>query len=206
MQQLFDYQIAKNNMNVLDMLNVRYVLQADTSGNVIPRLNQYANGNAWFVQEVKWAQNADQEMKDLDSLDTRSKAVVNQKEFGALLKKNDFSLDSLATITLQKYKPNYLEYLSENAYEGLAVFSEMYYADGWNAYIDGNKAPHFRVDYVLRAMVVPEGKHHIEFKFEPQVVKIGGTIAMASSLAMVLLIVGGLYFERRKNWFSHKKD
>jgi hypothetical protein len=206
MQQLFDYQIAKNNMNVLDMLNVRYVLQADTTGNVIPRLNQYANGNAWFVKQVKWAQNADQEMKHLDSLDTRNKAVVNQKEFGAMLKKKTFSSDSLATITLQKYKPNYLKYLSDNPYEGMAVFSEMYYADGWNAYIDGNKAPHFRADYVLRAMVVPAGKHHIEFKFEPQVVKTGSTIAMASSLGMVLLIIGGLYFERRKTWFSIKKD
>jgi hypothetical protein len=188
------------------MLNVRYVIQADTSGNVIPKLNQYANGNAWFVKEVKWAKTADQEMKDLDSLDTRSMAVVNQKEFGAMLKKNTFSLDSLATITLQKYKPNYLNYLSENAHEGLTVFSEMYYAEGWNAYIDGNKAPHFRADYVLRALVVPAGKHQIEFKFEPQVVKTGSTIAMASSLGMVLLIVGGLYFERRKTWFSDKKD
>ena len=88
----------------------------------------------------------------------------------------------------------------------MAVFSEMYYADGWNAYIDGNKVPHFRADYALRAMVIPAGKHQIEFKFEPQVVKTGSTIAMASSIGMVLLIVGGLYFERRKIWFSHKKD
>jgi hypothetical protein len=206
MQQLFDYQIAKNNMNVLDMLNVRYVLQADTTGNVIPRLNQYANGNAWFVQEVKWAQTADQEMKDLDSLDTRNTAIVNQKEFGTMLKKNSFPLDSLASITLKQYKPNYLKYTANNSNEGLAVFSEMYYADGWNAFIDGNKVPHFRADYALRALVIPAGKHQIEFKFEPQVVKTGSTIAMASSLGMVLLILGGLYFERRKSWFSHKKD
>ena len=182
------------------------MLQADTSGNVIPRLNQYANGNAWFVKEVKWAQTADQEMKSLDSLDTRNTAVVNQKEFGAMLKKNTFQLDSLASITLQKYKPNHLKYISNNTYEGLAVFSEMYYADGWNAFIDGKKVPHFRADYALRALVIPEGKHHIEFKFEPQVVKTGSTIAMTSSLGMVLLILGGLYFERRKIWYSHNKD
>jgi uncharacterized membrane protein YfhO len=145
-------------------------------------------------------------MKGLDSLDTRNVAVVNQKEFGALLKKNSFPLDSLASITLKQYKPNYLKYTSNNSNEGLAVFSEMYYAEGWNAFIDGKKMPHFRADYALRAMVIPAGKHQIEFKFEPQVVKTGSTIAMASSLGMVLLIVGGLYFERRKTWFSHKKD
>jgi len=139
MQQLFDYQIAKNNLNVLDMLNVRYVLETDTSGTVLPKLNQYANGNAWFVGQVKFAQNADQEMKDLDSLDTKNIAIVNQKEFGQLLKNNVFQRDSLAEISLQKYKPNHLKYISNNAHEGLAVFSEMYYAEGWNAYIDGNK-------------------------------------------------------------------
>lgn len=206
MQQLFDYQIAKNNMNVLDMLNVRYVLQADTSGTVFPRLNQYANGNAWFVQQVKFAQTADQEMKDLDSLDTKNIAVVNQKEFGLLLKKAAFPLDSLASIELHKYKPNDLKYISNNTQEGLAVFSEMYYADGWNAYIDGTKTPHFRADYALRALLIPAGKHHIEFKFEPQVVKTGSTIAMASSFGMVLLIVGGLYYERKKLWYSNTKD
>ncbi|NHM07166.1 YfhO family protein [Flavobacterium sp. CYK-4] len=202
MQQLFDYQIAKNNMNVLDMLNVRYVLQADTSGTVYPRLNQYANGNAWFVQRVKFAQNADQEMKDLDSLDTKNIAVVNQKEFGSMLVHQNFQKDSLAYISLKSYEPNHLKYRSNNSHDGLAVFSEMYYKDGWNAYIDGKKVPHLRVDYALRALPIPSGKHEIEFKFEPQVVKTGSTISLASSVLMLVVIVGGLYAERRKLWFG----
>ena len=76
----------------------------------------------------------------------------------------------------------------------------MYYADGWNAYIDGTKTPHLRANYVLRALPIPAGKHVVEFKFEPEVVKTGSTISLASSLGMVLLIVGGLYYERKKMW------
>lgn len=205
MQQLFDYQIAKNNMEILDMLNVKYVIQTDKEGKEIPTPNPLHNGNAWFVNNVKWVSNADEEMKALDSLPTKNVAVINKKEFGSILNKSVFLKDSLATITLQKYKSNDLKYSSNNTNDGLAMFSEMYYEEGWNAYIDGKKAPHLRADYVLRALPIPAGKHTVEFKFEPQVVKTGSTISLASSLGMVLLIVGGLYYERKKIWYA-KKD
>ena len=104
-----------------------------------------------------------------------------------------------------RFPTNALKYISNNANDGLAVFSEMYYADGWNAYLDGVKEPHFRTDYVLRAIQIPPGKHTIEFKFEPEIVKTGSTIALASSLGIVLMIVGGLYYERRKLWFNKKE-
>jgi hypothetical protein len=205
MQQLFDYQIAKNNMEVLNMLNVKYVIQTDKEGKQIPTLNPEHNGNAWFVQKVKFVQTADGEMKSLDRIPTKEVAVINQKELGALQVKTNFIKDTLASIVLQKYQPNALKYISNNANDGLAVFSEMYYADGWNAYLDGVKAPHFRADYVLRAMQIPSGKHTIEFKFEPEIVKTGSTIALASSIGIVLMIVGGLYYERRKLWFNKKE-
>jgi hypothetical protein len=205
MQQLFDYQIAKNNMEILDMLNVKYVIQTDKEGKEIPTQNPMHNGNAWFVQNVKWVSNADEEMKALDSLPTKNVAVINKKEFGSIFNKSVFLKDSLATITLQKYKSNDLKYSSNNTNDGLAIFSEMYYAEGWNAYIDGQKTAHLRADYVLRALPIPAGEHTIEFKFEPQVVKTGSTISLASSLGMVLLIVGGLYYERKKIWYA-KKD
>lgn len=110
----------------------------------------------------------------------------------------------MATISLHSYKPNHLKYTSNNPNSGLAVFSEMYYANGWNAFIDGKKATYFRADYALRAMEIPSGKHSIEFKFEPQVVKTGSTIALISSILMLLLLIGGIYFklpnpQRRKN-------
>ena len=139
---------------------------------------------------------ADEEMKALDSLDSKNVAVVNSKDFE--LKKTAFAKDSSATVTLENYKPNYLKYNSENANEGLAVFSEMYYGKGWNAYIDGKKSDHIRVDYVLRGLQIPAGKHTIEFKFEPQVVKTGSTITLISSIVILLLLIGGIYFERKK--------
>jgi uncharacterized membrane protein YfhO len=74
----------------------------------------------------------------------------------------------------------------------------MYYINGWNAYIDGNKVEHLRVDYVLRALVLPAGKHSVEFKFEPQVVQTGSTITLVSSIGILLLLMGGIYFERKK--------
>ncbi len=205
MQQLFDYQIAKNNMEILDMLNVKYVIQTDKEGRSIPTLNPQHNGNAWFIEKVKFVKNADQEMNALTSVSTKNVAIVNQREFGELLSKTTFEKDTLASLELNQYQPNKLLYRSNNSKDGLAVFSEMYYHNGWNAYIDGNKTPYLRANYVLRAIMVPAGQHTIEFKFEPEVVKIGSTIALASSLGMVFIIVGGLYVERRKIWYN-KRD
>jgi LPXTG-motif cell wall-anchored protein len=94
-----------------------------------------------------------------------------------------------------------LKYTSNNSNDGFAVFSEIYYKDGWKATIDGKEAAIYRVNYTLRGLEIPKGKHTIEFKFEPEVVKTGSTIALFSSIGMILLIIGGVYFERKK-----KKD
>ncbi|MFV8327877.1 YfhO family protein [Flavobacterium sp. ZS1P14] len=198
MQELIDYQIAKNNMEVLNMLNVKYVIQKDTTGNSLPTQNSNTNGNAWFVSQVKVVSSADEEMKALDRLDSKNVAVVNQKEFE--VKNKAFAKDSSATIMLDLYKPNHLKYTSNNGKEGLAVFSEIYYGKGWNAYVDGKLTPHIRVDYTLRALVIPAGKHTVEFKFEPQVIKTGSSIALFSSVGMLLLLAGGIYFERKKGF------
>ncbi|MEN2400145.1 YfhO family protein [Flavobacterium sp. MC2016-06] len=199
MQQLFDYQIAKNNLEALNMLNVKYVIQTDKEGKEIPTINPDANGNAWFVSDLRLVNNPDAVMKALDHLDTKNVAVFNVREHegkfkNARLKK---AWDTTGTIKVIEYKPNYIKYKSDNAKDGLAVFSEIYYKNGWNAYVDGKLTDHFPVDYVLRAMEVPGGKHTIEFKFEPQVVKTGGTITLASSVVMLLLLIGGIYYERK---------
>jgi hypothetical protein len=202
MQQLFDYQIAKNNIEILNMLNVKYIIQADSTGASIPIPNPNANGNAWFVKEIKYVQNADQEMKALEKLDTKNVVVVNQYEFGSWRKdvsSNNFFKDSLSSIKLDLYKPNHLKYTSKNANDGFAVFSEMYYEKGWNAYIDGKKSSIYRVDYTLRGLEIPAGKHTIEFKFEPEVIQTGSTITLISSLGMLLLLIGGIYVERKKS-------
>ena len=208
MQQLFDYQIAKNNVRVLNMLNVKYVIQSDENGQKLALQNPAANGNAWFVEKVKFVNSANEEMKALDSLDNKnvaiisnesdSKGVSNSKSFSKAYQKQDFIKDSLASIKLVSYKPNQLKYVSNNSKEGFAVFSEMYYENGWKATVDGNEAKIFQVNYVLRGLQIPAGKHTIEFKFEPEVVKTGSTIALISSIGMLLLIGAGVYFERKK--------
>jgi hypothetical protein len=197
MEQLFNYQITKNNIEILNMLNVKYIIQTDSTGAAFPVQNPDANGNAWFVQNIKFVQTPDQEMKALDKLDSKNVVVMNTKEFE--IKNNAFAKDSVATIILDSYKPNHLKYTSKNSNEGLAVFSEMYYKNGWKATIDGKEAGILRANYALRALQIPAGKHTIDFKFEPQVVKTGSTIALVSSIGMLFLLIGGIYFERKKS-------
>jgi hypothetical protein len=199
MQQLFDYQIAKNNKNVLDMLNIKYIIQSDEKGQEFATINPDANGNAWFVSKIQTANSADEEMKALDKLDTKEVAVklkdINEKISELSL---PYRKDSLSTIKLDLYKPNHLKYSSNNSNYGFAVFSEIYYKNGWKATIDGKEAPIYRVNYTLRGLEIPKGKHTIEFKFEPQVVKTGSTIALISFIVMVLVIIAGVYFDNRK--------
>jgi hypothetical protein len=197
MEQLFNYQITKNNIEILNMLNVKYIIQTDSTGAAFPVQNPDANGNAWFVQNIKFVQTPDQEMKALDKLDSKNVVVMNTKEFE--IKNKAFAKDSVATIILDSYKPNHLKYTSKNSNEGLAVFSEMYYKNGWKATIDGKEAGILRANYALRALQIPAGKHTIDFKFEPQVVKTGSTIALVSSIGMLFLLIGGIYFERKKS-------
>jgi hypothetical protein len=201
MQQLFDYQIAKNNIEVLNMLNVKYIIQTDSTGAAVPVQNQNANGNAWFVAKIQTVNSADEEIKALDKLDSKNVAVFNDFKFGSKIK--DVGLNQQfannGMIQLDSYKPNYLKYTSKNEGKGLAVFSEIYYKNGWNAYIDGKLTDHFPVNYVLRAMIIPAGKHKIEFKFEPQVVQAGSMITLFSFIGMLLLLGGGVYFERKKS-------
>lgn len=191
MQELFDYQIARNNIEVLNMLNVKYVLQSDKEGQMQPVFNDEAYGNAWFVSKIVKVTSADAEIKALSALN-RNTAIINQTEFNNL--PSAVTADSSATIKLVAYKPNHLKYVSNNRSAGMALFSEMYYPHGWNAYIDGKAAPHFRANYALRAMLIPAGKHVIEFKFEPSVISTGGSIALASSAIMLLLLAGGIYW------------
>ncbi|HRZ30869.1 MAG TPA: YfhO family protein [Flavobacterium sp.] len=196
-QQLYDYQIANNNIQVLNMLNVKYVIQTTEEGQPIPLRNPDANGNAWFVENIMIVDSADKEIKALDSLDTKKIAVVH-KEFYSNSKNNAFIKDSLATIKLEEYKPNYLKYTAQNANDGVAIFSEIYYPNGWKVTIDGKEVKEFRANFVLRGLLIPAGKHTIEFKFEPEVVKKGSSIALFSSIGMLMLLLSGLYIESKK--------
>lgn len=199
-QELYDYQITQGNQEILNMLNVKYILDTDEEGNTIPILNDEAYGNAWFVNQVQVVNSADKVMKSLENLN-KNTAILNLKDFPIKAKEVTnihFQTDSLSSIELVEYKPNYLKYQSQNQNDGLAVFSEVYYPHGWIATIDGNEAEIFEVNYTLRALQIPKGNHTIEFRFEPQVVKTGSSIALISSLIMILLIAGGVYCAVRK--------
>lgn len=201
-QELYDYQITKGNQEVLNMLNVKYIIDTDEEGNPVPMINDNAYGNAWFINQIKIVNSADEEMKALEKLNLKDKAVISFASNNAMSIKSmgNFKKDSLAHIQLVTYKPNYLKYQSSNEFDGLAVFSEIYYPKGWIATIDGNEAEIFEVNYTLRALQIPKGNHIIEFKFEPQVVKTGSSIALASSIIMILLVAGGVFY-RVKNSF-----
>ena len=194
-KSVFNFYIAQNHLGVLNMLNTKYIIAQDEEGETVPYTNTDANGNAWFISELEELPNANKEIMALDSLNTNLKAVYTG--FEGLSK--SFNIDSLASINLVDYKPNYLKYESSNSNDGFAVFSENYYVHGWNAYIDGTIVSHVRVNYILRGLQIPAGNHTIEFKFEPQVITTGSSIAMASSIVLVLLLIGGLFFEFKKN-------
>ncbi|GGB67561.1 membrane protein [Flavobacterium suaedae] len=190
-------QVNKN-FPVLNLLNIKYIIVQAGEGQSLPLTNPYANGAAWFVSDVKTVASADDEILSLKDLNSKQEAVVNKNDLTEVIKAS-YAVDSTATIQLDEHKPNYIKYTSDNKNEGLAIFSEIYYANGWQAYIDGKEVPYFRADYVLRAMQVPAGKHTIEFKFDPQVVKTGSSIALFSSIGMLLLLVGGIYFNTKKD-------
>ena len=198
---LLNFHIYRSNPEVLNMLNTKYVIVGDESGRVeaSTRYTQ-PNGNAWFVGELRVVDTGNEEVLALDSLNTKSTAVINTSLFNEFGLKNKYNTDSTATIKLLSHKPNHLKYQSENTNDGLAVFSELYYYKGWNAYIDGKLIPHLRINYALRALEIPAGKHSVEFKFEPKVVKTGSKITLGSSvLFTVLLLLGiGFQFKRKK--------
>ena len=186
-------------MDCYNMLNVKYIILGDSTGQRFVQQNPQANGNAWFVRNINMVNNADEEIKALTGFNSKQTAVID-KRFEKDLSTFKMDYDSLASIKLTSYAPNKLVYESNASKAQLAVFSEIFYDKGWNAYIDGKPSNHFRANYVLRSMIVPEGKHEIVFKFEPKTVELGQNIALASSATLYfgLLVILGLYFYQNK--------
>ncbi|MDO9254172.1 MAG: YfhO family protein [Bacteroidales bacterium] len=204
-QELIDSQLVKGNMNVYNMLNTKYFIVPDEKGGQPQmQINMQAMGNAWFVNNAHMVNNADEELNALTNF-VPAETAVYDKRYEDHVKGHIISKDTLATIVLTDYKPNHLTYKSETSREQLAVFSEIYYEKGWNAFIDGKPAPYFRANYVLRAMIVPAGTHTIEFKFEPQVYKTGEKISYASSILLVLLAIGSIGFMLKRKYVTSPK-
>ncbi len=204
-QELIEYHISEQNQAVLNMLNTKYFIVKGNNGNPVAQRNPGALGNAWFIENYQIVANADEEINALDDFNPAKTAFVD-KRFKEHLEGKTFEKDTTASIKLTSYEPNHLVYKSKTSKEQLAVFSEIYYPHGWKVYIDGKPADHFRVNYVLRAMVVPEGNHKIEFKFEPDLYHTGESIALASSIVVIILVLGGIYLEAKRRLATPKEN
>ena len=173
---------------VLNMLNTRYFIFPLQGGQTVPLLNPFARGNAWFVNDVKYVNNANEEIEAIHELDPARQAVVDKKFQEAI---QPIASDSTATIQLVAYEPNYLKYEVNSEKGGTVVFSEIYYP-GWQSTVDGQPVPHGRANYILRAMNVPAGKHTVEFTFDPASLHTTETIAfIALGLLVLLAVVAG---------------
>lgn len=171
---------------VLNMLNTRWVIMPAQGGGTLPVLNPHAMGNAWFVDEIRFVESADEEIETIGMLNLHHAAVADKK-FEPLLDGLQVTpADSASTIRLLEYDSDYLIYEADAKKDELAVFSEIYYPKGWQITIDGKPAAMLRVNYTLRALPVPAGMHTIEFRFEPHSIRITDTIAYGALLIMLL--------------------
>lgn len=200
-QDVIDFYLTDSlNFPILDMLNTKYIITADSIIRPIPNPNN--NGNAWFVNDLVFVNNADEEITQLAKINNKKQAIVNRKYQQELnISKPKDSLKG--TITLEKYQPNQLTYKSYNANEQLGVFSEIYYPYGWTATIDGNPATIYPVNYLLRALKIPKGNHTIVFKFDPPVIHKSKTITQISFIIFILLSAGFLFWD---TWKKKKKQ
>jgi hypothetical protein len=181
-------------LGTLNMLNTRYIIY---NPEAPPLVNKYETGNAWFVDSVIVVPDADAEIEALARINPARIALVDIR-FGSMLEGLKMSPDTSDHISLTEYRANYLKYVSTASSEKLAVFSEVYYDRGWQAYVDDKPVSHMRANYLLRALRVPAGRHTLEFKFHPKSYFIGEKVSLASSLLLVLMILGVGYREWRK--------
>lgn len=192
--QTFIKSMSTLNTPVLNMLNTRYLIIPGQDKRPAAYPNTNALGNAWFAKNYQLVDNADAEIAAMKDFKPDSVVIVN-KSFADQLKGFQPACDSSDVINLINYEPNKLMYEYTSRNKALAVFSEIYYPKGWNAFVDGQPAPHFRANYVLRAMILPEGNHKIEFRFEPVVYSMGETISLVSSLIVIALVLIAIFFE-----------
>ncbi|GHT41419.1 membrane protein [Bacteroidia bacterium] len=182
---LDDFNNAFENCPTLNMLNAKYIIYNPEQP---PLVNLYADGNAWFVNSYRFVNTPDEEIEALNTLHPKTEAVFD-KQFESNLAHFKIIPDSTATIEMTAYYPNKVEYTSSSSQTGLAVFSEVYYKNGWKAFIDGERVSISRADWILRAIPIPAGNHHIEFVFDPDDVRVCGTITTIFSGLLVLLLL-----------------
>lgn len=182
---------------VLNMINTKYLILNPASA---PLQNRAAFGHGWLVNDFKIAENADEEYLSLAATNLRSTAVV-EKPFASLLSEDMKHQQITGQVELTGYKPNHMTYKVSAGQKSLAVFSEVYYGESWQAYIDGKAVPHLRANYILRALPIEAGEHTVEFRFSFRPFEIGEKVSMAGSIIVFLLLLGGLGLGVYKNMY-----
>ena len=185
---------------VLNMLNTKYFILPLQDGKTVPVENPYAFGNAWFVNDVKFVENANQELDALGKLNLRHEAVADAKYRELLKPVVEAETDSASIVTMTAYEPNRLAYDVKSVKGGVVVFSEIFYP-GWTATVDGQKVELGRVDYVLRALTVGPGQHKVELSFFPKSLDVTESVAYASLGLLLILIILAVFltYKRGKN-------
>ena len=183
-----------DSLGVLNMLNMKYVIY---NKEAAPLVNPYANGNAWFVNNIRVAADPNEEMKLVGEINTKTELVVDKSLASQLPSK--LTPDSTARISLTSYQPNHLIYHFSSKTDQVAAFSEIYYDKGWNVYVNGELLPYVRVNYLLRGMPLKAGTYDIEWKFEPKSYSVGNTIALISSILLVLSIIAFGFVQWKKS-------
>ena len=191
--------VDANKFRILNMLNTKYfIFPAGQQRQTVPILNPHAYGNAWFVNKVQYVNNANEEIDALDSIIPTETAVVDARFKDVLKGATESYKDSLSSIRLTSYAPNRLTYETNNAQDGIAVFSEIYYPDGWHVTIDGQPAELARADYILRTMYVPAGQHTIEMRFDTTSLHVTEGIAYGALALLVIGIIVAVLIAKRK--------
>ncbi len=184
-QNLYDFYISNNNMKILSMLNVKYLIQISEDNPLGVTRNPNNLGNAWFIEETKIVDSADEELLNLNQVELKSICITQDQSLKGL----NYKLDNRNSIELVKRKANELVYKSSTTSTQFAVFSEAFYKKGWQAYIDNKPVNHYKVNYLLRGLIIPEGDHEIVFKFYPEIVKSGVYISIVSYLILFMIFI-----------------
>lgn len=187
----------KQIQNILNILNTKYVVGGSLEEPQV-QINPQSNGNAWLVSDIIWAKNPHEEIDLIGKINNKKYLVFNELEFEKELKNTKFLPDSTATIQLTKYQPNELEYKSLSKTKQIAVFSEIFYPYGWKIFVDNEEVKILRANYLLRAIILPEGKHTIKMVFKPQSIETGKWISLVAFIAFILLSLGGIFWKWKK--------
>jgi len=184
-QNLYDFYISKNNFDVLNMLNVKYIIQNSEDNPLGVTRNPNNLGNAWFVENIINVKNSDEELLGLKNIDLSNTCLSQNTE----IINTSFQLNETNEIKLISRKANQLIYSSKTDSNQFAVFSEAFYNNGWQAYVDNKPVSHFKVNYLLRGMEMPKGTHEIKFEFKPEVINTGFYLSLLSYLIFISLFI-----------------